>query len=242
MMEREGMQYFEFNKDEKAEMFDVIASRYYNRNFGQMSKTDMDLLMFHFYIEKISSVSTSGDGTLDYLQCSDYKISKELGITQQRVRNLKVKNQLVYPSEEERDWKKEFAKLTKNARYDQVSKKVIVNIPDPNLYLEIQNFIEEKGAFVEKQLNSKILQIRAEYYIDLVISLEPIDNRKKIIDELRKQLRSGGSEDAAFDETNIGKSLIDGAVNITTVAANLTTLVSPQNHIAAALFKLLTNR
>ncbi len=236
------MQYFEFNKDEKAEMFDVIASRYYNRNFGQMSKTDMDLLMFHFYIEKISSVSTSGDGTLDYLQCSDYKISKELGITQQRVRNLKVKNQLVYPSEEERDWKKEFAKLTKNARYDQVSKKVIVNIPDPNLYLEIQNFIEEKGAFVEKQLNSKILQIRAEYYIDLVISLEPIDNRKKIIDELRKQLRSGGSEDAAFDETNIGKSLIDGAVNITTVAANLTTLVSPQNHIAAALFKLLTNR
>jgi len=241
-MEREGMQYFEFNKDEKAEMFDVIASRYYNRNFGQMSKTDMDLLMFHFYIEKISSVSTSGDGTLDYLQCSDYKISKELGITQQRVRNLKVKNQLVYPSEEERDWKKEFAKLTKNARYDQVSKKVIVNIPDPNLYLEIQNFIEEKGAFVEKQLNSKILQIRAEYYIDLVISLEPIDNRKKIIDELRKQLRSGGSEDAAFDETNIGKSLIDGAVNITTVAANLTTLVSPQNHIAAALFKLLTNR
>ena len=236
------MQYFEFNKDEKAEMFDEIASRYYNRNFGQMSKTDMDLLMFHFYIEKISSVSTSGDGTLDYLQCSDYKISKELGITQQRVRNLKVKNQLVYPSKEERDWKKEFAKLTENARYDQVSKKVIVNIPDPNLYLEIQNFIEEKGAFVEKQLNSKILQIRAEYYIDLVISLEPIDNRKKIIDELRKQLRSGGSEDAAFDETNIGKSLIDGAVNITTVAANLTTLVSPQNHIAAALFKLLTNR
>lgn len=236
------MQYFQFSTKEKAEMFDEIAARYYNRNFGQMSKTDMDLLMFHFYIEKISSVSTRGDGTLDYLQCSDYKISKELGITQQRVRNLKVKNQLVYPSKEERDWKKEFAKLTENARYDQVSKKVIVNIPDPNLYLEIQNFIEEKGAFVEKQLNNKILQIRAEYYIDLVISLESNDNRKRIIDELRKELQSGGQENDVFDETNIGKSLIAGAVNITTIAANLSTLFSPQNVIAKELFKLLTRR
>lgn len=41
------MQYFEFNKDEKAEMFDEIASRYYNRNFGQMSKTDECVVKFN---------------------------------------------------------------------------------------------------------------------------------------------------------------------------------------------------
>ena len=220
-------------------MFDKIAEHYFNRNFGQTSKTDMDLLMFHFYFEKMTSIYTDEDGTLDYSQCSDYRISKELGITQQRVRNLKVKNKLVYPPEEERDWKKEFAKLTKNARYDQISKKVIVNIPDPNLYLEIQNFIEEKGAFVEKQLNSKILQIRAEYYIDLVISFEPADNRKKIIAALKEQLLSEGKDDTVFDERNIGKSLIDGAINITTLAANLSSIITPQNKIGVALLHLL---
>lgn len=236
------MKYFEFTPDEKAEMFDVIANHYFEQNFGHMSKTDMDLLMFHFYIEKMISVCTNADGVLDYNKCSDYKISKELGITQQRVRNLKVKNQLVYPSEMERDWKKEFASLTRNARYDQNTKKVIVNIPDPNLYLEIQNFIEEKGAFVEKQLNSKILQIRAEYYIDLVISFETDANRKDIIDKLKKQLSAEGKDDFVFDERNIGKSLIEGAVNITTLAANLSTLITPQNQVGVALMNLLTKK
>ncbi len=234
------MKYFEFTPEEKVKMFDKIADRYYERNFGQMSKTDMDLLMFHFYIEKMSTVFVDKEGTLDYLQCSDYKISKELGITQQRIRNLKVKNQLIYPPEEARDWKKEFAKLTENARYDQVTKKVTVNIPDPNLYLDIQNFIEEKGAFVEKQLNSKLLQIRAEYYIDLVISLEEDATRKEITKRLKEQLRSEGKDDTVFDESNIGKSLIEGAVNITTVAANLSALMSPQNYLGIKLFELLT--
>ncbi len=233
------MLYFDFSDEEKVKMFDRIADFYYKHNFGQASKTDMDLLMFHFYIEKMSSVSTGGDGTIDYSRCSDYKISKELGITQQRVRNLKVRNQLVYPPKKERDWKKEFAKLTDNARYDQTSKKVIVNIPDPNLYIEIQNFIEEKGAYVEKQLNSKILQIRAEYYIDLVISFESSKTKEEIIKSLKKQLKDSGKDESVFDENNIGKTLIDGAVNVTTVAANLSTLISPENLVGVALIKLL---
>ena len=104
-------------------MFDEIACHFYSHNFGQTSKTDLDLLMFHFYYEKMRSIFTDSEGGLDYTQCSDYKISKELRITQQRVRNLKVKNQLIYPPEEELDWIKEFAKLTKNARYDHVTKK-----------------------------------------------------------------------------------------------------------------------
>lgn len=56
-----------------------------------------------------------------------------------------------------------FAKLTENTRYDQDTGKVILSIPNPNLALEIQNFIEDSGAYVEKQLNAKLLQIRAEY-------------------------------------------------------------------------------
>ena len=114
-----------------------------------------------------------------------------------------------------------------------------MNIPDPNLYIEIQNFIEEKGAYVEKQLNSKILQIRAEYYIDLVISFESSKTKEEIIKSLKKQLKDSGKDESVFDENNIGKTLIDGAVNVTTVAANLSTLISPENLVGVALIKLL---
>lgn len=232
------MKYVSFNLEEKAALFDIIAAKYYCQNFGQLSKADMELLMFQFYIEKMIESNRAEDGTIDYNKCSDYIISKELGITQQRVRNLKVKNQLAHPVDY--DWKLALAKLTRNARFDPVSHKVTLNIPDPNLYLEIQNFIEERGAYVEKQLNSKILQIRAEYYIDLIIALEPEKSQKAIVKELRKFFAQKNADQSKLDEKNIGKSLIDAAVNVTSAATTISSLISPENCIGAALIELLT--
>lgn len=231
------MKYIEFSNEDKIKYFDEICDKFYFQNFGQLSKSDIELLMFHFYIEKMIKDNEKPDGTIDYNKCSDYKISKELGITQQKVKNLKVKNQLKYPIEY--DWRKALANLTKNARYDSSTHRISLNIPDPNLYLEIQNFIEENGAYIEKQLNSKILQLRVEYYIDLVISLEDDASRKKIIKELEKLFKNSEKENIKFDEKNIGKSLIDGAVNITTIIANISSMFSPGNIIAGSLIKLI---
>lgn len=228
------MKYVQFSDEEKITLFDEIADHFYKANFGQMSKSDIELMMFHFYMEKMIATYQNEDGTIDYRKCSDYKISKELGITQQRVRNLKIKKELVYPTQY--DWKSALASLTENAKYDKITNKVVLNIPDPNLYIEIQNFIEEQGAYVEKQLNSKVLQIRAEYYIDLVVSLEQGAARKEII----KRLKEGCKKDVLFDERNIGKSLMEAAVDITTIAANLCSIISPENYIGVALMKLLT--
>lgn len=232
------MKYISFNDEEKIELFDEIVSQFYNSNFGQLSKSDMELMMFNIYIKKMISENRSSDGTIDYRCCSDYKISQDLGITQQKVRNLKVKNQLINPIDY--DWKAALAKLTENARYDRSTGKIVINIPDPNLFIEIQNFIEDQGAFVEKQLNSKILQLRVEYYIDLIVSLEPDVTRKKIIVELKKQIKAEGKDDKLFDDNNIGKSLLETTANITTVVANISSLVSPENLIGVALMKLLS--
>lgn len=232
--------YVTFEPEEKIKLFDEIADCFYNANFGQFSKSDIELMMFRFYIEKMISDNKNADGTIDYRNCSDYKISKDLGITQQRVRNLKVKNQLTHPIDY--DWKLAFAKLTENARYDKRTGKVILNIPDPNLALEIQNFIEDSGAYVEKQLNTKLLQIRAEYYIDLVVALEPEQTRKKIIKVLKKRFSESGKDDTVLDEKNIGKSLLDSAVEITSIAANISSIISPANPLWPALCNLLSKQ
>jgi len=232
------MKYITFSDEEKIKIFDEIVSHFFDSNFGQLSKSDIELMMFNIYINKMISDNRNPDGTIDYRKCSDYKISQELGITQQKVRNLKVKNQLVNPIDY--DWKVALAKLTENARYDKTTGKIVINIPDPNLFIEIQNFIEDQGAYVEKQLNSKILQLRVEYYIDLIVALEQDASRKKIIKELKKIFKEEGKEDSVFDERNIGKSLMDATVNVTTVAANISGLLSPENLIGAALIKLLS--
>lgn len=231
------MDYVTFKDDEKVKMFDKIAGYFYNANFGQASKADIELLMFDFYIKKMIHDNQEDDGTIDYSKCSDYKISKDLGITQQRVQNLKVKNQLVNPIEY--DWKASLAKLTKNARYDSETRKVTLNIPDPNLYYEIQNFIEETGGYVDIKLNKKILQLRVEYYIDLVVALEPESSRKEIIKAIKKSLSESNKENSSFDENNIGKSLLSCAANVTAIAANISSIMSPTNIIGKALCSLL---
>lgn len=50
------MEYIQFSDEEKINFFDEIASHFYKANFGQMSKSDMELMMFRFYIEKIISI------------------------------------------------------------------------------------------------------------------------------------------------------------------------------------------
>lgn len=232
------MKYVNFTIDEKVQLFDEIASKFFESNFGQLSKADFELMMFHFYFRKMTEMNKNADGTIDYHRCSDYKISKELGMTQQRVRNLKVKNSLSYPSDF--DWMKSFALLVKTARFDKATGKIIVNILDPNLYIEIQNFIEEQDAYIEKQLNNKILQLRVEFFIDLIAALEDEASREKISKQIKMIITKAGYDEHLFDEKNIGKSLIAFGVNITSVAANLTSIISPGNALGQALLGLLT--
>ena len=226
-----------FTDSEKIACFDEIAAHFYACNFGHFSKTDMELLMFHFYMEKMIAANQRTDGTIDYNTCSDYKISRDLGITQQKVRNLKVKNHLERPISF--DWKAALSRLMENARYDSHTGRVILNIADPILYEEIQNAIEENGGYVDKQRNGKVLQLRAEYFIDLAMLLEPDASRRAVAKACRKTLQDAGKVNAAFDERRIGKSLLDAAVNITEIAANLSTIFSPGNSIWQALGRLL---
>lgn len=205
------MKYIEFTNKEKVEMFDEIAKKFYNHNFGAFSKSEMELMMFNFYIKKIVSTNVESDNTLNYNYSSDYYISKDLGITQQKVNNLKIKNQLVNPIEF--DWKKSFLKLVGNARFDNKSGKVLINIPDPNLYIEIKHYLENYGGYIETQLNRNLLKIRVEYFIQLLVEIEPEKERNIIIKEIKKYIKKENKDENIFSEDNIAKSLLDLTVN-----------------------------
>jgi hypothetical protein len=97
----------------KAQAFDRIASEYYKGNFGRLSKTDFELLMFDIYIEQLLNQRGDENPT----EYSDYRLSKDLGITQSKISSLKVKKQLQYPREY--DWREAFLRSSKNVRYEQ---------------------------------------------------------------------------------------------------------------------------
>lgn len=242
MVEKEE-EMLDFSEKEKVELFDKITAQFYYHNFGGMSKSEIDLMMFHFYIEKLYHDNTDKDGQVNYRACSDYKISKDLGITQQRVRNMKVKERLAYPPEEKKDdeaWKKSFAGLIENARLD--GGKFFISIPDPNLYIEIENYLEQNGNYIEKQLNSKLMVIRVEYFIDLCMFSEDETNKKRILKEIKKQVKEDNKDEKQFDDKNVGKSLIGMAADITSIFSNVASCFSPGNVLAEALIRRFSGR
>ena len=92
-----------FKDDEKIECFNMISKMFYEKNFGSVSKSDIELLMFHFLRTK-------------FRKDTPYDLSKKLGVTQTRVNNLIEKESVKYPIAI--NWEDEFKEINESAYID----------------------------------------------------------------------------------------------------------------------------
>ena len=169
---------------------------------------------------------------------TDYSIGRELGITQQRVRNLKIKEQLKYPRNI--DWKEELGELLKKARYDDPN--IVIDVPDPNVLIEIKNYLEENGMYVNTQLNSRLLSMRIEFFVDLALETDDSKNRDEVYKSLIKELKKTNKYEDGKLQPNLNKckDFVDVGVNIVDIVVSLVSLASPNNLILLSLKNLLS--
>ena len=167
----------DFNAEEKAQAFEQIVQRYYKTNFGTMSKTDFETLLFHNYMEHLLSHGEAYD---------DYTVSNALGITQSKVRNLKLRRALQYPGSAD-DWKAQVLGALKNAKYDRKSGQVQMLIPENTVMVELRHFLESNGGFDTYTLNPKLFSCRVDHLVLLFEALS--EQNVELDDEQKKQLR-----------------------------------------------------
>lgn len=174
-----------FTDEEKIRIFDKISKNYFERNFGNMSKSDFEILLFSEYIEHCIK---------NHLKYDDYSLSKELGITQNRVRSLKERKELRYPYEDF-DWKKAFVELVENAKYDSQDHLVKMIVDDINVMQEVRNFIEVNGWYDECSLNKKLLRIPLDCFAEICCEMEEYQDvfSEKINKDLRAKLNENDS-------------------------------------------------
>lgn len=177
----------DFSDSEKKLIFDRIAELYFNKNFGTISKSDFEVLLFSEFITHMKSVGKPSD---------DYTVSKELGITQSRVRSLKERMELRYPSNH--DWRDDFVRLLPKAKYDKDKKVVKVVVDDVNLLSEIRHYIETKGWYDEYSLNRKLLSIPVSCFVDVIVKDEDIN--KLFSDETKRKVRKIKSNNSSVKE------------------------------------------
>lgn len=158
--------YSTFNENEKCNFFDKIADNYFVKNFGTMSKSDFETLIFSEYIEHCIN---------NDLPFDDYTLSKELGITQSRIRSLKERKELKYPHIDF-DWKSSFAQAVKSAKYDDTNHRIRIIIEDINVMNEIRHYIEQKGWYDECSLNKKLLTISLDCFVEICIGKDSLNS------------------------------------------------------------------
>ena len=148
----------DFTSEEKATAFDLLATRYFDRNFGTLPKSNLDVLMFSIYLNHCVQ---SGEPT------DDYTLSKELGISPTKIRSLKQNEALQLTVSRSDNWKEEFARYAKFARYDPAKQMVKMTIPEVVVLNELRHFVVQNGLYDEYQLNPRLFQCRLDVFVEL---------------------------------------------------------------------------
>lgn len=230
-----------FEGYDKAAAFDQIARLFFDRNFGTATKSEIELLMFHFYMDAMIKKHKAKDGVLDYAATSDYNMGKQLGLPQATVRSLKVKKQARYP--ESFDWMNSLASIQENIRQD--GRKIIIPIRDINLLIEVRNFIVDHGGYIEFESTSDFLKIRVEFFLMLMYETLEIGERKKFIKEMKKRLRDKDSEEDVFEYMD-KKQLCSDVLSLTSqgldVVSSIVDLLNPQNALVKLFKGLLSSK
>lgn len=191
---------------EKAEAFDKIAEAYYNRNFGSISKSDFDVLMFSIYIERLLEQNES-----DMESYSDYELSKQLGITQSKIKNLKVKKELLYPYEDFK-WENSFSRVCENARFEDG--KIHININDPNLFIELKHFVELRNGRVDIQLNSNSFVISVDMFFELLVYIGKEEDKKIILKSIKETYQKNEIEIKNIEKASLSKTIKENAAKV----------------------------
>ena len=233
-METKAFDISKMSEHKKAEAFDKIADMFYKQNFGTTSKSEIELLMFSFFMDEMIEKYSDENGVLDYRSCSDLTIAKTLGLTPERVHTLKEKKQMRYPVKF--DWRDSLKKISDSVRYE--NGKINIPVSDPNLYNEISNFIETNGGYIEIQRGKNLIKIRPEYYFMLLYMDCDENDKKKIQREMAKEFKKRNEE---FDIDSI-KTMREFKDNILKIASNNVDLLAKlAKGVVSPLLSILVN-
>ena len=229
-----------FSDFNKASAFDRIAELFYDRNFSSSSKSEIELLMFSFYMDAVIYANQRADGVIDYVKCSDYEIAKQLGLTQDRVRTLKLKKQARYPVAF--DWQKSLESIKDSIRLDTAVKRIIIPVTDPNLNVEIRNYISSHGGFVDFESGKDYIRIRIEYFLMLMYETLHIDEKQKFNREMKKKLGKANSHEdelLQLDKRELFNNVLGLASTGLQAVDAVIQIANPENTLIKILHQLI---
>nr|WP_314539787.1 hypothetical protein [uncultured Campylobacter sp.] len=174
-----------------------FLKHYLSGSFGSMSKSEIEILIFHLLFS-------------DFEGLSNYKISNLLKISETKVKNLTLNAHLRYPKQSGDEVVREtLADIAKkfSTIYDEQNGEVKIHIQSSVQKREMINAINNLGSFADYGLNNEILKIR----INTLFSLfEKFLDKEKFKETVQTYLEDKKlNEKQFFDALNNRQKLIE---------------------------------
>ena len=172
------------------DFFSEVKKRCLDRNFGTLSKSEFDLMLFHYYLQNKQEEVGSR-------YVSDYDIGRDLGLTIQRVRSLREREALKQKPND--NWKHDFLKGLPNARCE-ANGDVKIPVPDVNVMKEVRNYFEAQGLYDEYHQNPKLFMCKLDALIAVCINLKSEGNLCKDILAILRESEDGKFSSAVEEQ------------------------------------------
>lgn len=226
-----------FSNEEKIKAFDMISMKYFERNFGTMTKADFETVLFSIFLEHLIEGGEAYD---------DYQVSKVLGITQSKVRTLKMKKELQYPHNDKDEWKAQFVNLIQYAVYDKESRMVSLLISDVGIQTELRYYMEINHLYDECPPNVHQFKCRLDFFLKICekLSDEEIILSEDQFEKLKELKKAGGKEESAIQKIisgNVQEGLKELALIGTKEVIVATLNCLPFSGITQKAFEALAN-
>jgi len=187
-------------KKEYNKKFNSLISDYMKYGFSQMSKHDVDLLMYKYITENTNFLKN--------LSC--YEISKKLVISTTKVKRLQLDNFLRSGGADNKQCVQDLLVQIKNGKIKpELSKdKIKFIVDDPILKQEFEHIIKELGYIVDYSFNKDVISIQLTSFLYAIKEKIPNEEykefEKKLLKEFRKLARVN----------DVLKKKVDGKSNI----------------------------
>jgi hypothetical protein len=196
----------------------------FTRRFGSFSKSDYEILMFTVFLDSLP------------VPLRDYDISIALGITESKVRSLRVKSQLMYPRNLE--WTEELTKSIEHGYYDRTTGQITVTFEDPSIQNLMKNKIEENFGTVGQTLNTKQLVLPIESFLLLAALAE--QDESVILAKLNAKLAEESAGIAVIEKKQLKERFMNAISDPVAFVSSLMSIYSAGRPIIEAVLRLIS--
>lgn len=154
-------------------------SKYLERGFGSMNKNDFEVWIFHYLLQN----ELNGK--------SNFDISVELRIPEQKVKRLKYEAGLKYGSPQDKQtYASNFATLLTKAQLKRDGSRVQFVVEDLQLRKYLDALLKKEGRFSNTSFNTEIVSIDVDDLEFLMKTIWPNDDWDAIYEKAKKLLNT----------------------------------------------------